>query len=53
MPTPETALWSLEWWKDAVDIVQSAFVCLTAIVALLGVNEWRRQTLGKRKIELA
>jgi hypothetical protein len=53
MPTPEPALWSLEWWKEAADIVQSAFVCLTAIVALLGINEWRRQTVGKRKIELA
>lgn len=53
MPTPEPALWSLEWWKETADIIQSMFVCLTAIVALLGVNEWRRQTLGKRKIELA
>jgi hypothetical protein len=53
MPMPEPALWSLEWWKDAVGIAQSAFVCVTALIALLGVNEWRRQTIGKRKIELA
>src|SRR6202012_4354907 len=34
-------------------IAQSVFVCLTALIALLGINEWRRQTVGKRKIELA
>lgn len=44
---------SIEWWKDLIDIVQSTFVCLTALTALLGINEWRRQTIGKRKIELA
>jgi hypothetical protein len=53
MPIPEPTLWSLEWWKETADIIRSVFVCLTAIIALLGVNEWRRQTLGKRKIELA
>jgi hypothetical protein len=46
-------IWSLEWWKTAIDILQSLFVIATALVALVGVNEWRRQTLGKRKIELA
>jgi len=53
MQLPEPTLWSLEWWKDALSIAQSAFVCVTAFIALLGVNEWRRQTIGKRKIELA
>ena len=44
---------SIDWWKDAVGILQSILLCVTAVVALLSVNEWRRQTVGKRKIELA
>lgn len=43
----------MEWWKDAIGIVQSIFVCLTALIALLGISEWRWQTVSKRKIELA
>ena len=44
---------SIDWWKDAVGILQSVLLCVTAVVALFSVNEWRRQTVGKRKIEMA
>ena len=51
--TAEPAISSLEWWKTIFDIVQSVSVTAAAGVALLGVNEWRRQIVGKRKFELA
>lgn len=43
----------LQWLKDLAAIIQSILVGVAAIATLLGVNAWRRQTVGKRKMELA
>jgi hypothetical protein len=50
-PTPE--LWSFEWWKGVCAMAQSVSVAVGMVVGLLGINAWRRQTIGKRKMELA
>ena len=38
---------------QALSIVQGLIVSAAGVFALLGFNEWRRQLIGKRKVELA
>lgn len=40
-------------FKDVVDIVESCAVIIAAVVAVVGIDAWRREHVGKRRIELA
>jgi len=44
---------SLETTKLVVDILQGLAVIGASIAAVLGINAWKREHLGKRRIELA
>lgn len=44
---------SLETTKLVVDILQGLSVIGASIAAVLGINAWKREHLGKRRIELA
>ncbi|HBH81592.1 MAG TPA: hypothetical protein DDY39_17330 [Nitrospira sp.] len=39
--------------KDLTDIIQSAAVTIASIVAIYGINAWKDEFIGKRRIELA
>ena len=39
--------------KDWLDVLQSIAVIIASIVAFLGINSWRKEFVGKRKMELA
>ena len=39
--------------KDWIDAIQAVAVILASGVAIFGINAWRKEFLGKRKIELA
>lgn len=39
--------------QDIADIVQAIAVIVVAIPAFIGVNSWRAQLIGKRKIEIS
>jgi hypothetical protein len=39
--------------KDWTDIIQSAAVTIASIVAIYGINAWKDEFIGKRRIELA
>lgn len=43
----------LAWVAQLVSIGQGLVLILSGIVALFAINAWRRETIGKRKIELA
>ncbi|ATC62783.1 hypothetical protein CMV30_01705 [Nibricoccus aquaticus] len=38
---------------EIADIIQSVSIILTCITIVLGIDAWRREFIGKRKIELA
>lgn len=42
--------YTLKGWTE---LIQNIFVIIASIVAIYGVRAWRRQFVGKRKIELA
>ncbi len=39
--------------KDLIDIIQSSAVIIASTVAIYGINAWRVEFIGKRRIELA
>ncbi len=39
--------------KDWIDLIQGASVIIASGVAIWGINAWRREFVGKRRIELA
>lgn len=39
--------------KDIADIAQSASIILASVFAIYGIDAWRREFIGKRRIELA
>ena len=39
--------------KDVADIAQSASVIIASLFAIYGIDAWRREFIGKRRIELA
>jgi hypothetical protein len=46
--------WDLETWlKVAATVLQAISVAVAAFFAILGLNAWRRQLIGKRKVEIA
>ena len=40
-------------WRDIADITQSVSVIFASLFAIYGINAWRREFVGKRRIELA
>ncbi len=40
-------------FKDVVDIVESCALIIAALVAVFGIAAWRREHVGRRRIELA
>ena len=44
---------ALKDWSDAIHIIQSCAVIGASFVAIYGINAWRVEFVGKRRIELA
>ncbi len=40
-------------FKIAPPLIQAVSVAVTAVFAVIGLRAWRRQLLGRRKIEIA
>ncbi len=43
----------IKYWKDILDTIQLLFVALTSVVAMYGIDTWRREFKWKKKYELA
>ena len=41
------------WWDSSLQILQASSIIGAACMAIWGIRAWRRETLGRRKIELA
>jgi len=39
--------------KDWADVAQSASIIVASVVAIYGIDAWRREFVGKRRMELA
>ena len=42
-----------DWISAVADVVQAIAVVIATTLAIRGINDWRRQMLGKRKVEIA
>jgi hypothetical protein len=41
------------WVEVASKLLPAVAIAVTAVFAILGLNAWRRQMVGKRKFEVA